>query len=67
MSRVTMTVCDGCGKEITGKPFEPDLALIVTMPKTKMTVHYCYKCAIPLIEAMNKKTEERFATKEVEE
>lgn len=60
MSKVSITLCDGCGKELTGKPFAPDLALIVTLAKAKMTEHFCYQCATPLIEMMNKMAEERF-------
>lgn len=59
MSRVSVTLCDGCGKEITGKPMEPDLALVVCMPKTKMTAHYCYMCSSSLFNAMNELAEER--------
>ena len=53
MSKVTVTMCDGCRKEITNKPFEPNLALIVTMPSTKITAHYCYECATSIIDTIN--------------
>lgn len=59
MSRVSVTMCDCCRKEITGKPNEPNLALVVCMPKTKITVHFCVECATPLIETMNLMMEKR--------
>jgi hypothetical protein len=53
MSKVTVTMCDCCRKEITGKPFEPDLFLIVVLNNTKMTCHYCYECGAKIINAIN--------------
>lgn len=61
MSRVSMTLCDGCGADLTDpKPLQQDLCLIVTLAKVKLTSHYCYKCATPLVEMMNKMAEKRF-------
>ena len=60
MSKVIMTMCDGCGREITGKLHEPDLCLLVTLNSTKMTCHYCYDCGAKIIDYINKITAERF-------
>lgn len=54
MSKVTVTMCDCCHREITGKPFEPDLCLIVVLNRTKMACHYCYECGSKIIDAINK-------------
>lgn len=53
MSRVTVIMCDCCRKEITGKPFEPDLCLTVILNKAEMTCHYCYQCGSKIIQAIN--------------
>ena len=53
MSRVTVTMCDCCRKEITGKPFEPNLCLTVILNMSKMTCHYCYQCGSKIIQAIN--------------
>lgn len=58
MSKVSVTVCDCCRKEITGKPFEPDLCLIVILNRTKMACHYCYDCGGRIINAINSIVEE---------
>lgn len=58
MSKVTMTMCDGCRREITGKLYEPDLCLLVTLNRTKMTCHYCYDCGSKIIDFINKMVKE---------
>lgn len=56
MSKVSIIMCDCCRKEITGKPDEPNLALIVAMPRTKIVTHYCWQCAVQIIDTINKIT-----------
>ena len=52
MSKVTVTMCDGCRKEITNNPFGPNLALVLHHPATKITAHYCYDCVTPILNAV---------------
>ena len=57
MSKVTMTMCDCCRKEITDKPLEPSLCLTVILNMSKMQCHYCYTCGGQIIDAINEITE----------
>lgn len=56
MSKVSVITCDACRREITGKPFEPDLCLTVVLDKSKIICHYCYDCAEKIIDSINKIT-----------
>ena len=58
MSRVTVTLCDCCRKEITNKPDEPNLLMTVIFYK-KQVGHYCHLCAVPIIKAMNEVIKEK--------
>ena len=58
MSRVSVTVCDCCRKEITGKPDEPNLLMTIIVDK-KQVAHYCHLCALPIIKAMNEVIKEK--------
>ena len=58
MSRVSVTVCDCCRKEITGKPEEPNLLMTVIVDK-KQVAHYCHLCSLPIIEAMTEVIKEK--------
>lgn len=54
MSKVTVTMCDCCRKEITDKPLEPNLCLTVILNISKIQCHYCYTCGSQIIDAINK-------------
>ena len=58
MSRVTVTLCDCCCKEITNKPDEPHLLMTIIVDK-KSVGHYCHLCALPIINAMNEVIKEK--------
>lgn len=61
MSKITMTICDGCRREITGKPNEPELCLTVTLAIVGMTCHYCRECSVEILDMINKITEKNLA------
>ena len=54
MSKVTVTMCDCCRKEITDKPLEPNLCLTIILNMSKVQCHYCYTCGSQIIDAINK-------------
>ena len=54
MSKVTVTMCDCCRKEITDKPLELSLCLTVILNMSKFQCHYCYTCGSQIIDAINK-------------
>lgn len=57
MSKITLTVCDGC-RETLKRPEE--VALAVTMPvKDNITLHYCWACAEPIFDVINKVSEKK--------
>lgn len=64
MSKVSLTMCDGCRKEITNKPFEPNLALVVYCPSAKTTAHFCYDCAVPLFNTIRGMAEKQVTKNE---
>ena len=57
MSKVSLTMCDGCRKEITNNPFEPNLTLVLHCPSMKTTAHFCYDCAVPIFDVLRDITE----------
>lgn len=52
MSKFSVTICDGCRKKITGELNEPQLGLVIYVPLTKMTGHYCYDCSAAIFNIM---------------
>ena len=53
MSKCSVTICDACRREITGKLNEPDLCLIVVLHNPQIVCHYCYDCGAKIIDSIN--------------
>ena len=57
MSRVTVTMCDCCRKEITNKLEEP--CSFMTVIVDKRALHFCHLCGIPIVQAINEVIKEK--------